>query len=58
MFEAKMATAAVMKKQKWSVLTFEMKLSIIKALEKGSSQRAVGKSFGVLKSTVLSYWQI
>ena len=54
-FEAKMATAAVTKKRKRSVLTLEIELSIIKALEKGSSQRAVGESFGVPKSTVLSY---
>ena len=53
-----MATAAVTTKRKRSVLTLEMKLSIIKALEKGSSQRAVGESFGVPKSTVLSYGQI
>ena len=57
-FEAKMATAAVTKKRKWTVLTLEMKLSIKKVLEKESSQRAVGESFGMPKSTVLSYGQI
>ena len=52
-----MAMAAVTKKRKRSVLTLEMKLSIIKALEKGSSQRTVGESFGVPKSTVADIWK-
>ena len=52
-----MEKAAVKKKRKRSVFTLEMKLSIIKELEKGSSQRAVGESFGVPKSTVADIWK-
>ena len=56
-FEAKMEKAAVKKKRKRSVLTLEMKLSTIIELEKGSSQGAVGESFGVPKSTVADIWK-
>ena len=39
------------------VLTLETKLDIIRALEKGSSHRVVGRKFGVAKSTVADIWK-
>ena len=35
----------------------ETKLEIVKAVEKGSSQRIVGEKFGVAKSTVAEIWK-
>ncbi len=52
-----MATAAVSKKRKRTVLTLEKKIEIIKALEKGSSQRVVGERFEVAKSTIADIWK-
>ena len=52
-----MATTAGSKKRKRSVLTLEMKLEIVKVLEKGTSQRVVGDKFGVAKSTVADIWK-
>ena len=40
-----------------SVLTLEMKLEIVKAVEKESSQRIVGEKFGVAKSTIADIWK-
>ncbi len=49
--------SAVANKRKRSVLTLEKKLNIVKKLEKGISQRAVGEKFGVAKSTVADIWK-
>ena len=49
--------SAVANKRKRSVLTLEKKLNIVKELEKGISQRAVGAKFGVAKSTVADIWK-
>ena len=49
--------AAVPQKRKRSVLTLEMKLNIVRALEKGTSQRVVGKKFSVAKLTVADIWK-
>ncbi len=53
----RMATAAVSKKRKRTVLTLEKKIEIIKALEKGSSQRVVGERVEVAKSTIADIWK-
>ena len=49
--------AAVPQKRKRSVLTLETKLNIVQVLEKGTSQRVVGKKFSVAKSTVADIWK-
>ena len=50
-----MATAS--KKRKRSAHTLETKLEIVKALEKGDSQRLVGQKFSIAKSTVADIWR-
>ena len=47
-----MATAS--KKRKQTAHTFEMKLEIMKALEKGDSQPLVGQKFKIAKSTLVA----
>ena len=50
-----MATAS--KKRKRIAHTLETKLEIVKALEKGDSQRFVSQNFGIAKSTVADIWR-
>ena len=52
-----MDTAKAGTKRKRTVLTLEKKLEILKELQRGSSQRAVGDKFNVPKSTVADIWK-
>ncbi len=52
-----MEVSPVAGKRKRAVLTLEKKFNIVKELEKGISQRAVGEKFGVAKSTVADIWK-
>ena len=45
------------KKRKRIAHTLETKLEIVKALEKGDSQRLVCQKFGIAKSTVADIWR-
>ena len=50
-----MVTAS--KKRKRTIHTLEMKLEIVKALEKGDSQRLVGQKYGIAKTTIADIWR-
>ena len=52
-----MMMAAVSHRRKQAVLTLRTKLEIVRALEKGSSQRVVGEKYGVAKSTITDIWK-